>query len=250
MTTDTQDYLRFLPAGESALVIELGNRIDADVNQRVYDLAAAIERAGLPVVQEVIPTYRSLLVRYDPLRASYSDMARSLEDLARANLSGKASREQQRQLYEIAVVYGGDDGPDLANVAAHAGLSEADVVSLHTRPAYRVYMLGFAPGFPYLGGLDPRIACPRLKTPRTRVPAGSVGIAENQTGIYPLATPGGWQIIGRTPVPLFDALRDPPAAIMPGSFLRFVQVNRREADEITKKLAEGRYEIPVRRRGF
>lgn len=239
-----------MPAGESALVIELGNRIDVDINQRVYELAAAIERASLPVVQEVVPTYRSLLVRYDPLRATYADMAKSVQDVVRTGLTGRAARDQQRQLFEIAVVYGGDEGPDLPAVAEHAGLSEAEVVSAHTRPAYRVYMLGFAPGFPYLGGLDPRIACPRLKTPRTRVPAGSVGIAENQTGIYPLATPGGWQIIGKTPVPLFDPAQDPPVTITPGSFLRFVQVNRREAEEITRRVADGRYEIPVRRRGF
>lgn len=250
MTTEASENFRVLPAGESALVIELGDRIDPDINQRVYDLAATIERAALAVVQEVVPTYRSLLVRYDPLRANYADMAKSVEDLARATLTGKGSKEQQRQLYEVAVVYGGEDGPDLPAVASHVGLAEDEVVSLHTRPAYRVYMLGFAPGFPYLGGLDPRIACPRLKTPRTRVTAGSVGIAENQTGIYPLATPGGWQIIGRTPVRLFDARRDPPVAITPGSFLRFVKVSQKEAREIEQKVADGRYEIPIRRRGF
>jgi KipI family sensor histidine kinase inhibitor len=239
-----------MPAGESALVIELGNRIDPDINQRVYELASAIERASLPVVQEVVPTYRSLLVRYDPLRATYADMAKSVQDVARTGLTGRAPRDQQRQLYEIAVLYGGDEGPDLAAVAEHAGISEEEVVSVHTRPAYRVYMLGFAPGFPYLGGLDPRISCPRLKTPRTRVPAGSVGIAESQTGIDPLSTPGGWQIIGRTPVPLFDPRRDPPVTITPGSFLRFVRVSRREAEDISKRVGDGRYEIPVRRRGF
>jgi KipI family sensor histidine kinase inhibitor len=239
--------------GESAVVVELGNNIDPGVNQRVYEFAAAIERAGLQVVQEVVPTYRSLLVRYDPLRASFGDIIRSLEDLARAGTAGtggRGSRDQQRQLFEIPVAYGGDDGPDLATVAQHAGVTPGEVIAIHTRPTYRVYMLGFAPGFPYLGGLDPRIACPRLKTPRTRVPAGSVGIAENQTGVYPLATPGGWQIIGRTPAPLFNPSREPPVALMPGSFLRFVQVSSREAEDIARRVADGRYEIPTRRRGF
>lgn len=250
MTLDEARRLRILPAGESALVIELGDAIDPDLNQQVYDLAAAIERASVPGVQELIPTYRSLLVRFDPLRTGFADMARSLEPMASSASEARPHREDRRFVFEVPVAYGGADGPDLPEVARHAGLTEEEVIAHHTFPTYRVYMLGFAPGFPYLGGLDPRIACPRLKTPRTRVPAGSVGIAEQQTGIYPLATPGGWQIIGRTPAPLFRPDHEPPVAIMPGSFMRFVRVSAEESEAVRALVSEGQYEIPVRRRGF
>ncbi|MBI4305474.1 MAG: 5-oxoprolinase subunit PxpB [Chloroflexi bacterium] len=241
-------YPRVLPVGESALVIELADRIDLEVNQRIYDLAAAVEREGVPGVQELVPTYRSLLVRYDPLRAKFPDLARVLDELAQGAPSSRSAREQSRQTFEIPVVYGGEEGPDLATVAGHAGMTEDQVIAAHVGSIYRVYMLGFAPGFPYLGGLDPRIACPRLKTPRTRVPAGSVGIAENQTGVYPLSTPGGWQIIGRTPAPVFLPSREPPVAILPGSYVRFARISRGRALDIAEEVAQGSYSLPLRRR--
>ncbi|MBI4220720.1 MAG: 5-oxoprolinase subunit PxpB [Chloroflexi bacterium] len=249
MIDSAATYPRVVPVGEFALIIELGDRIELEINQKVYDLAAAVERAAVAGVQELVPTYRSLLIRYDPLRANFADLAQVLEDLARASPGGRSTRDQPRPtLYEIPVVYGGDEGPDLQTVAEHAGMSADAVISVHSGTTYRVYMLGFAPGFPYLGGLDPRIACPRLKTPRTKVPAGSVGIAENQTGVYPLSTPGGWQIIGRTPAPLFLPVREPPVAILPGSFVRFVRVSRGRAEDIAEDVAKGSYSLPTRRR--
>ena len=154
-------------------------------------------------------------------------------------------------LYRVPVAYGGDDGPDLERVAEHAGMDAGQVVEIHSGGVHQVYMLGFLPGFPYLGGMDQSIACPRLETPRIRVPAGSVGIAESQTGVYPADSPGGWNLIGRTPVPLFDVSgtsrksRKSPAAIEPGGFVQFVSTDPEEMAEIQAEISGGRYAIPV-----
>jgi KipI family sensor histidine kinase inhibitor len=221
------EYPRMLAVGDSALLIEFGSEIDPEVNSRVYALAGQIEASNNAAVIELVPTYRSLLVHYNPLVSDYREMSSFLDDaVAGANeLPASAARPN---VIELPVVYGGEDGPDLETVAEHAGLSTQEVIEIHAGTDYRVYMLGFAPGFPYLGGLDSRIACPRLKTPRTKVPAGSIGIAESQTGVYPNASPGGWQLIGRTAVKLFDpgatAANKSPSLITPGSEVRFVPV--------------------------
>ena len=145
----------------------------------------------------------------------------------------------------IPMAYGGEHGPDLGDVADHNGLSPQDVIDIHSGTGYRVFMLGFAPGFPYLGGMDERIACPRLQTPRVRVPAGSVGIAESQTGVYPNDSPGGWRIIGRTPVKLFDPNAEPPAAILPGSKVVFDPVSESEYQSIAGEVESGNYKIEI-----
>ena len=218
------EHPRILPVGDSALLIEYGSGIDPAVNTRVYSLIDRIEVAGKPAVTELVPTYRSLLVQYDPLVSGYGEMLSFMGDLVSGTEDSQSSAAEPR-IIELPVVYGGEDGPDLETVAEHAGLSTQEVIEIHSGTGYRVYMIGFAPGFPYLGGLDERIACPRLKTPRISVPAGSVGIAESQTGVYPNASPGGWQIIGRTAVRLFDPEKSSPSLITPGSEVRFVPVD-------------------------
>ena len=239
------DYPRILTAGDSALVVEFGDAIDHAVNGRVYDLAAAVEAAGIHGVAELVPTYRSLLVGYDCLATTYDEARSALETLLAIHPEEPSGGDTSgATLFEIPVAYGGEDGPDLARVAEHAGLSEDDVVEIHSAAIYRVYMLGFLPGFPYLGGMDERIACPRLETPRLRVPAGSVGIAESQTGVYPVDSPGGWQLIGRTPAPLFDPASEPPAALAPGSFVRFVPTAPDEIGQIEASVAGGTYRLP------
>jgi KipI family sensor histidine kinase inhibitor len=224
-------FPRMLPVGDSALLIELGSEIDPDVNSRVYIVADQIEAANNPAVVELVPTYRSLLVHYDALVSSYQEMLSFLDESVSSAKDSPAAAARP-DVIELPVVYGGEDGPDLETVAEHAGLSTRGVIEIHSGTDYRVYMLGFAPGFPYLGGLDPRIACPRLKTPRTKVPAGSVGIAESQTGVYPNASPGGWQLIGRTAVKLFDpsiaVANTSPSLITPGSEVRFVPVDNHD----------------------
>jgi len=234
---------RVLPAGDRALVVEYGATIDAHVNARVRGLAATLDATALPGIIETVPTYRSLMVHYDPLRLAVSDLKRILL-AADAGLVDEAVPE--RRTVEMPVVYGGEFGPDLADVAAHHGLSEDDVVAIHAASDYLIFMMGFMPGFPYLGGLSPRIATPRLSTPRTVVPAGSVGIAGHQTGIYPTDSPGGWRLIGRTPVRLFDTARTPPVLFEAGDYVRFVPVSARESADIARGVASGAFAPVVR----
>jgi len=237
------DPPRLLPAGDQAITVEFGDEIDLDVNRRVYAFADAVEGAGLSGVVEVVPSYRSLLVQYDVRVTGFAELRGGLQRVLGGLPAEAGAEEGGREVFELPVVYGGDRGPDLEDVAEHAGLTAEEVVGIHSGTAYRVYMLGFAPGFPYLGGMDPRIACPRLSTPRVRVAAGSVGIAESQTGVYPTASPGGWRIIGRTPVPLFTPESDPPAAILPGRYVQFVPVDAAAVTEIEEAVAAGSYRL-------
>lgn len=230
---------RILLAGDSALVVEFGDRIDPSLNREVRELWRALERESLPGVVELVPTYRSLLVGYDPLVVDADDLqGRILEiDRHKGDLDLGAPR-----VIHVPVVYGGEFGPDLPFVARHAGLTEAEVIAIHSGAEYLVYMLGFSPGFPYLGGMSPRIAAPRLATPRTVIPAGSVGIAQQQTGIYPVESPGGWQLIGRTPLRLFDAGRRPPTLFEAGDAIRFVGVGEDAYREIAGRVLDGSWD--------
>ena len=200
--------------------IEFGDRVDTNLNRRVHALDALLEDASLAGVVERVPTYRSLLVIFDPLKTDSVALQTELLRLAGGDLTQRPFTA--RRLIRIPVRYGGSDGPDLDDVAVHCGLSPADVVAQHAAVTYQVAMLGFAPGFTYLLGLPPALATPRLATPRLRVPPGSVGIAGNQTGIYALSTPGGWRIIGRTPLQLFDPDREEPFLVEAGDRVRFV----------------------------
>lgn len=213
---------RFLPAGDSVLVAEYGDRIDETINIHVHRVAHALDRLRPVGVIEVVPTYRSIAIHLDPLHADQAALQAVVRDID-AHLA--AGLQPTPRTIEIPVVYGGAYGPDLEDVATHAGLSTADVVAIHAAGIYRVYMMGFTPGFPYLGGLSPRIATPRLSSPRTHVPAGSVGIAGPQTGIYPTASPGGWRLVGRTPLSLFDPKNEPPTLLDAGDIVRFVPVS-------------------------
>ena len=223
-------YPRIIPASDSALLIEFGDSIDYTINARVYALQRVIETSDIaPAVEEFIPSYRSLLVEYDSSKFSHAEMHDRVAHLVERNTETTASIiDGDEQIRQIPVAYGGEYGPDLETVADYAGLSVDDVTSIHSGTDYHVFMLGFAPGFPYLGGMDERIACPRLATPRTLVPAGSVGIAESQTGVYPNASPGGWQLIGRTPMALFDVNTDPPVAMLPGNKVNFVPISHED----------------------
>jgi inhibitor of KinA len=216
---------RFLLAGDAALVVEFGNKIDEEINCRVRSLAAALEENPIPGLAEAVPTYRSLLVHYDPLRLSHKDLI----DLVRTILEkGEEYPLPEPHKVEIPTLYGGEFGPDLSFVAEHNGLSMDEVVRIHSGTVYSVYMLGFSPGYAYLGGLPEEIATPRLPTPRTLVRAGSVALAGRQTGVYPIATPGGWRLIGRTPLKLFDPQRDPPTLLRAGDRVHFVPISEEE----------------------
>jgi inhibitor of KinA len=216
---------RIVPAGESALIVEFEARIDPAINARAIACADTIQAAQLPGVRDVVPTYCSVAVYFDPLRTDHDALAACLERAAgRPGTPAAAARLPIR----IPVCYGGDLGPDLADVASFAGMTESDVVQLHAGGTYRVFMLGFVPGFAYLGIVDARIAAPRRATPRVRVPAGSVGIAGTQTGVYSADTPGGWQLIGRTPIKPFDPLRDEPFLMTAGDSVQFFAIDRDE----------------------
>ena len=232
---------RIDPLGDSALLVTLGDSIDPLVNEQVHRLAAAVRwlRRTDPRYGAPTPAYASLLVPFDPVALPLDQALGVMEALAADTGPGAGTgaaapgddvpRSGERpadpgETVEIPVRYGGAGGPDLEAVAARAGLSPDEVVEIHAGTEYRCYMLGFMPGFAYLGPLDPRIATPRLATPRSLVPAGSVGIAGRQTGVYPVDSPGGWQLIGRTDVRTWDPGRDPPARLRPGAIVRFVAV--------------------------
>ncbi|GAB6101421.1 5-oxoprolinase subunit PxpB [Thermococcus atlanticus] len=220
-------FPQFKPAGDSALVIIFGDKIDEKINKKVHAVADAIEKASPDWLVEAVPTYTSIYVYYNPLKLSYQEALNAIKPF----LSAEPEKEKQR-VVEIPTVYGGEFGPDIEFVARHNGLTVDDVIEIHSKPLYRVYMLGFTPGFAYLGGMDERIATPRLERPRLKVPAGSVGIAGKQTGIYPMESPGGWRLIGRTPLRLFMPEKDPPTLLQPGDYIRFVPVSEEEFREI------------------
>ena len=233
----------FLPSGDRAIVVEFGSEIDPGLNAQVHRATAAIERAQLDGVVELVPTYRSLMVHYNPSLTHPDDLQNAILSL---NLSEMAESGGQR-IVEIPTLYGGEFGPDIGFVAENAGMSESDVIEIHSGADYLVYAMGFSPGFPYLGGLDPRLNTPRLTTPRTLIPGGSVGIAETQTGAYPVASPGGWQLIGRTPLKLFEPESDPPAIINAGDLVRFIALADEDAFlEIERRVRDGSYSVATR----
>lgn len=214
---------RIVTAGDSVVIVEFEELIDVAVNARAIALAARIESAAIAGVRDVVPTYRSVAVYFDPLRTDYDALYAKLESEAKQPVT---ETTVARPPVRIPVCYGGDHGPDLAAVAAFAGLSEAEVIRLHAEATYHVFMLGFVPGFAYMGLVNERIAMARHSTPRVRVPAGTVAIAGIQTGIYPAETPGGWQLIGRTPLKPFDGLRAEPFLVAPGDAVQFYAIDR------------------------
>ena len=218
------------PVGVNGILAVLGDSISEQTGAQVAALREAIADAHISSVEETIPAYASLLVKYDPFLTDYAALCDRLRALEK-RLS--ASAVQAGKIVEIPVCYGGVYGEDLPFVAKHAGLSEKEVVALHSGQPYRIYMLGFLPGFPYLGGLNERLHTPRLSTPRTKIPAGSVGIGGKQTGIYPMESPGGWQLIGRTPLTLFAPGEPLPYAA--GDRIRFVPIDEGEFERIQKR---------------
>ena len=211
---------RIRPLGEAAVTIALGDVVKLALNRRVHRLAAAVREAAIAGVVDVVPAYATLAVFYEPLRTSYADVARTLAPLvAAAAAGGDDALGVPHPTHVVPVVY---DGPDLVDAAARLGLAAHEVVERHAAREYTVYLLGFVPGFAYLGDLDPALVLPRRDVPRPRVPAGSVAIAGRQTAVYPLVTPGGWHLIGRTDAPLLDLARTPPTPLAPGDQVRFV----------------------------
>jgi len=232
MKAESHAPTRYLPSGDRALLVEFGDTINSVTNLRVIALAKAMTKAAIKEVEEIVPTYRSLLVRYNPLETTYEQLVFRIKDIERT--VGKKDVQDKGQRIVVPVVYGGEFGPDLGYVARHSRLTEEQVALLHCSREYRVYMIGFVPGFPYLGEVADEIATPRLETPRLKVPAGSVGIAERQTGIYPCEAPGGWRIIGRTPLVLFNPLQQPPTPLKAGDTIEFKPILAVEFEALAK----------------
>lgn len=210
---------------DRALLVELGDEISPSVNKRVRELFVSLDQQGITGVIDLIPSYRSVLVIYDPLQISISE----LENLiAKTHKSMDPAQIPGPKTIDIPVVYGDDYGPDLEWVAEYHNIAPQEVIRLHSKHTYQVYMIGFTSGFPYLGEVPGALFTPRRETPRTHVPKGSVAIAQKQTGIYPVQSPGGWHIIGWTPVTLFDPQADPPSLLEMGDRVRFHAITAEE----------------------
>lgn len=236
--------IKYLPCGESAIVIEFGDEISKEVNAKIRKMMLGIEKEQWKGIVEVIPTYRSVLLQYDPFVWTYKDI---LEKLNTLTLDSCDEEEEEVHLIEIPTLYAGEFGSDIDFVSAHTKLSVEEIIQRHTAVDYLVYMLGFIPGFTYLGGMDESLSTPRLKTPKLGILPGSVGIAGSQTGIYPSLSPGGWQIIGRTPLNLYDTTKNPPVFIQAGDYIRYISIDEGEYARIEKEVQEGRYEVKIQK---
>lgn len=220
--------VRYLAAGDTALTVEFGDTVERRVSALVLALFGRLSAAGLSGLLEAVPTLRSLTIHYDPNLTSAAELARSLAPL----LEGLEAVPLAGRQWVIPACYAPELAPDLEEVARRTQLTQQEVVRVHAAETYRVYMLGFLPGYPYMGDLPIALRLPRRQSPRVAVPAGSVAIATTLTAIYPLESPGGWHLIGRTPVRLFDPARDPAVLLAPGDEVRFRPVERAEFDEL------------------
>ena len=227
-------------SGDTSVMVVFGNEITGDINTRIRAFDEALTELEIDGIYETVPTYCALTIHYAPEVIRYEELHAQLAQLLSSDHRVSAL---STLIMEIPVCYGGEFGPDLEYVAEHNHLSVDDVIRIHSEGDYLIYMLGFTPGFSYLGGMDKRIATPRLKDPRLFIPAGSVGVAGDQTGIYPIDSPGGWQIIGRSPVRLYDADRDVPILLDAGMHVKFIPIDLTEYNRILAQVENGRYRI-------
>ena len=230
---------RFLASGDTALVVEFGDRIDRRLSAAVTGLAERIRVADLGGVTETVPTFRSLLVHYDPLVTSAERLTGQISGL----IEGQAAAQSSGRLWRIPACHDPAFAPDLAEVAAKADLTPDEAIALHQAERYHVYMVGFVPGFPYLGDLPEALQLPRRENPRVKVPAGSVAIAASMTAVYTADSPGGWHLIGRTPVPLFDLRAEPPALLRPGDAVFFEPILKAEFERIARAVENDDYAL-------
>ena len=234
--------IRILTAGDSALLIEFGKEINPEINRKITALVQLMREQHIEGIVDVIPAFCSLLINYDPRVLSYEELKERMEHLLKMETKTEATR---KRIFEIPVCYGGEYGPDIENIAEHAGLSVEEVIKIHSSKDYLIYMLGFLPGFTYLGGLDERIHTQRLASPRLKIRAGSVGIGGSQTGIYPLDSPGGWQLMGLTPVRTYDPERQTPILVEAGDYIRFIPIDEEECLRIQKLVEKGEYQCVI-----
>ena len=232
--------VRFLPAGDAAVVVEFGDHVSRILSDRVLRLNALVRAANPRGLVETVPTFRSLMVHYDPLATDSASLIGAIENL----LDSGSGETTQARLWRIPACYAISHAPDLEDVARCAGLSTEEVIRLHCSTRYHIYMIGFVPGFPYMGDLPPALVLPRRADPRTRVPPGSIAIATGMTAIYPLESPGGWHLIGTTPVRLFDLRWPRPALLGPGDAVQFEPITAVEFEAIGAAVAADAYQVP------
>lgn len=237
------EEIKILTAGDSSLLIEFGQEISPKINQKITSTVQLMKEQHIEGVVDIIPAFCSLLINYDPRVIGYEELKERMKNLVKVDVKSQAGK---KRIFEIPVCYGGEYGPDIENIANHAGLSVDEVIKIHSSRDYLIYMLGFLPGFTYLGGLDERIHTPRLANPRLKIRAGSVGIGGSQTGIYPLESPGGWQLMGMTPVKTYDPEREVPILVEAGDYIRFVPVTEEEYLAIKEQVEKGTYQCVVR----
>lgn len=230
---------QYIPSGDAAIIIKAGNEISVEINRTVRKLIILIEHENIDGIIDFIPSYNELMICYDPLIISYSKLLITL-GLFEPNIETVELPESS--IIQVPVLYGGESGPDLPEVASYSNLSIEDVIKIHCSSSYLVYMLGFTPGFCYLGGMDKRISMPRKHTPRLKIPAGAVGIADEQTGIYPIESPGGWQLIGKTPLRLFDPDINTGFLFEAGDYIQFYPINEDQFRDILREINEGVYQ--------
>ena len=230
------------PVGDSAIAVDFENRIAPEINRQVHALAADLKKRPIAGICAMIPSFRSLLIQYNPTVLSYDALSSRL--LSRA-ASCTASTETHMRIWQIPCCYGSHFGPDLPDLEQATGLDRAEIIRIHSSVTYKIYMLGFLPGFVYLGGLDPRIEMPRLASPRIKIPKGSVGIGGSQTGVYPVDSPGGWRLIGSTPVDFYDPGRNPPVLCQAGDAIRFCPISSCEYYDIRQDIRKGSYRPEV-----
>ena len=240
-----ENSVKFLFSGDSALVIEFGNEISVDINKKIRKMMDDIKKENIDGIVELVPTYCSLLINYDVLKIDYNTLVEKLKTFLNNNL--ETAEGEEVTLIEIPTLYNDEVGPDLSYVAEHNKLSKEEVIKIHTGTDYLVYMLGFMPGFTYLGGMSEKIATPRLESPRLQIYPGSVGIAGKQTGMYPSMSPGGWRIIGRTPLKLYNPYSDTPVYISSGEYVRYVSISEEEYNDILKKVENNEYKLNIRK---
>lgn len=240
-----ENSVRFLFSGDSALVIEFGDEISVDINKKIRKMMDDIKKENIDGIVELVPTYCSLLINYDVLKIDYNTLVEKLKTFLNNDL--ETAEGEEVTLVEIPTLYNDEVGPDLSYVAEHNKLSKEEVIKIHTGTDYLVYMLGFMPGFTYLGGMSEKIATPRLESPRLQIYPGSVGIAGKQTGMYPSMSPGGWRIIGRTPLKLYNPDSDTPVYISSGDYVRYVSISEEEYNEILKKVENNEYKLNIRK---
>lgn len=231
--------MEFLKAGDSALIIEVGKDISPEINFKLKKITEYLDSLENDFITDLLPTYKSMIVYYNPLKISFDSLKKIIEEgLDTEKVEGN---ELRKEIVEIPVLYGGEYGLDIENIANHNKISVEEVIKIHTSEEYLIYMLGFTPGFPYLGGMSKKIATPRLETPRVKIPAGSVGIAGEQTGVYPIESPGGWQLLGRSPLEFFSPLKEKPFLLKAGDYIKFKSISQEEYDEIKKEIISGKY---------